>query len=135
MNACQKERIALLRAEGKSYNCIADTLDLSINTVKSYCRRNNMGGTGLMTSEPLGCNCCSHCGAKLKQSTGKKQKRFCSDQCRMAWWKAHPEALQRKAIYSIVCAHCQESFESYGNKNRKYCSRGCYGQSKVVRHE
>lgn len=131
MNAWQKEQIARLRAEGQSYNSIADIMGLSINTVKSYCRRANLGGNATTMSESADGTYCGQCGARLKQTLGKRRKRFCSDQCRMAWWNTHPEAIQRKAIYTFICAHCQEPFESYGNRDRKFCSRACYGKSKV----
>ncbi len=55
-----------------------------------------------------------------------QHQKFCSDKCRMAWWKAHPDQLNRKAIYHMVCAHCGQPFDSYGNSHRKYCSRACY---------
>jgi hypothetical protein len=44
----------------------------------------------------------------------------------MAWWKEHPERLNRKAVYGLVCAGCGKPFESYGNRYRKYCSHDCY---------
>ena len=135
MNGLQKERIALLRAEGKSYTKIADTLGLSINTVKSYCRRNNLGGNATIMSDSVDGTFCCQCGVPLNQTIGKKQKRFCSDKCRMAWWKAHPEAVNRRAVYHFVCPICGTEFESYGNARRRYCSRACFGQSRRACHE
>ena len=73
MNGLQKERIALLRAEGKSYTKIADTLGLSINTVKSYCRRNNLGGNATIMSDSVDGTFCCQCGVPLNQTIGKKQ--------------------------------------------------------------
>ncbi len=135
MNGLQKERIALLRAEGKSYTKIADTLGLSINTVKSYCRRNNLGGNATIMSDPVDGTFCCQCGVPLKQTIGKKQKRFCSDKCRMAWWNAHPEEVKHKTIRAFTCHTCGKYFEAFGKRERKYCSRACYGRSKAVRHE
>ena len=43
MTAAQKQRVEFLRAKGESYAAIADDLGISENTVKSYCRRNNIG--------------------------------------------------------------------------------------------
>ncbi|WP_460001212.1 helix-turn-helix domain-containing protein [Paradesulfitobacterium aromaticivorans] len=131
----QKETIKQMRSEGFSYSKIADKLGISENTVKSFCRRNNLGGIGVCNaSQDDGIRCCQ-CGMPLTYTVGVKQKRFCSDRCRMAWWNTHPEAVRRKAFYPFTCAHCGTAFESYGNKRRKYCSRACYGKSKVVRHE
>lgn len=70
------------------------------------------------------------CGAALMQIPHRKPKKFCSDKCRMAWWNSHQELVNRKAIYHLACAHCGQSFDSYGNKNRKYCSRRCYDDAR-----
>lgn len=131
----QKEKIKQMRGEGFSYSKIAATLGISENTVKSYCRRNNLGGAGMGIANQADDAFCRQCGVPLNHTPGAKKKRFCSDKCRMAWWNAHPEAVNRKAIYLFTCDHCGTAFESYGNKNRKYCSRACYGKSKAVRNE
>ena len=49
-----------------------------------------------------------------------------SDTCRTAWWNSHPDCVDRKAVYAYTCAHCGKPFTAYGNKERKYCSHGCY---------
>ncbi len=49
-----------------------------------------------------------------------------SDKCRTVWWNSHPEAVNRKAVYSFTCAHCGKPFTAYGNAGRKYCSHACY---------
>lgn len=131
----QKEKIKQMRGEGFSYSKIAVMLGISENTVKSYCRRNNLGGAGTGIANQADDILCGQCGALLIHTPSAKKKRFCSDICRMAWWNAHPEAVNRKAMYAFTCAHCGTAFESYGNKNRKYCSRACYGKSKAVRYE
>jgi endogenous inhibitor of DNA gyrase (YacG/DUF329 family) len=130
MNNLQKEQIVILRANGESYSKIADALGISVNTVKSFCRRNNLGG---VASKPIDDTFCRQCGAPLKQIAGKKQKRFCSDKCRMLWWNRHPEKMNRKAIREFTCQTCGQVFEAYGKRERKYCSRTCYGKSKAVR--
>ncbi|WP_369677897.1 RNA polymerase sigma factor [Ruminococcus sp. CAG:379] len=38
----QKEKIIVLRQDGTSYKEIAEQLDLSVNTVKSYCQRHEL---------------------------------------------------------------------------------------------
>ena len=69
---------------------------------------------------------CMTCGAFVAQPTGRREKKFCSDKCRMAWWNSHPEAINKKAYYTLVCEECGKEFESYGNNRRKYCCRNCY---------
>ena len=43
MTTAQKQRIEYLRGKGDSYAAIAADLGISENTIKSYCRRNNIG--------------------------------------------------------------------------------------------
>lgn len=135
MTILQKEQIKQMRKDGLSYAHISLVLELSENTVKSFCRRNNLGSAHAkvpVLSERI---FCSQCKKPLAQRIGAKKKRFCSDKCRMSWWNAHPEAVKHKTINTFICEACGLTFESYGKRQRKYCSRACYGQSKVVRHE
>jgi endogenous inhibitor of DNA gyrase (YacG/DUF329 family) len=127
MNSNQKQRIEYLRAQGESYGSIAKELGISVNTIKSFCRRNNLG-LGIkkerITSKTS--DTCDNCGKVLVHTPGAKKKRFCNDKCRMAWWANHPEAVNRKAIYRFICPTCKSEFQSYGNAHRKYCSRTCF---------
>ena len=72
---------------------------------------------------------CAYCGKPITQndSPGRK-RRFCSDECRRAFWHLHraEEKQSPKAIYTRVCAYCGKTFEVYGDKDRKYCSRAHY---------
>lgn len=125
MTTQQKEQIALLRSQGESYARIADSMGLSENTVKSYCRRN--GITPLTTQESDPGTVCDQCGQPLVHTPGTRKKRFCSNKCRMQWWYSHPETMQRKAVYHFTCPICGMEFISYGNPKRIYCSRACFG--------
>lgn len=131
MTTAQKQRIEYLCGRGDSYAAIADDLGISENTVKSYCRRNNII-VAIKQEQPVTTDTCANCGCPLTHMPGSKQKRFCSDKCRMAWWKAHPEAVNRKAVYRFVCPTCSTEFEAYGNAYRRYCSRACFGLSRRV---
>lgn len=122
MTDAEKEKIRFWRMEGFGYGTIADRLGLSENTVKSFCRRNHL--TGVASKKPL--TVCRHCGQPLIQCPKRKGRKFCSEACRRAWWKAHPELVDRKAFYLMTCAHCGKEFKSYGNRTRKYCSHACY---------
>ena len=129
MTTAQKERIEYLRSKGNSYAAIAADLGMSENTVKSYCRRSNIG-IGEKAEQAATMDACANCGRPLEHTPGAKRKRFCSDKCRMMWWKAHPEAVNRKAVYCFACPACGAEFESYGNAHRKYCSRACFGAAR-----
>lgn len=122
MTETEKEKIRFWRCEGVSYGRIADRLNLSANTVKSFCRRNHLAGVA--ASEPV--LVCRNCGAPLERAHKKKQRKFCSDSCRHTWWNAHPELIDRRAFYPAVCTYCGKEFQSYGNQKRKYCSHACY---------
>ena len=128
MNEIQKEKIIQFRKLGISYSKIADSLGISINTIKSFCRRNNLGSNSITTNEGSEINksFCTECGKELKQIAGKKPLKFCNDKCRIKWWNSHPELVNKKAIYSFVCTHCKDPFTAYGNSKRKYCSHSCY---------
>ncbi len=122
MTDVQKEKIWYWRMEGLGYGGIAARLGLSENTVKSFCRRNDLTGTAAKEASTV----CRHCGQPLAKSPGRKGRKFCCEACRRAWWKANPELVERKAFYIVTCARCGKEFESYGNKSRKYCSHACY---------
>ena len=124
----QKMLIQIYRENGMSYKKIADTLSVSINTVKTFCKRNGLGGvrTTVTVTDEVMVKACECCGKPVSQNPGRKQKRFCSDSCRNQWWNTHLKDQNRKANYECVCECCGKTFSSYGNKNRKYCSHSCY---------
>ena len=119
------ETLNLMRSHDKSAADIAIALGLSVNTVRSYIRRHLP-----KDAVQVGCR---QCGKPVMQAKGRKAKYFCSDRCRNAWWNAHPEKVQRKAYYRLTCQFCGKEFVSYGNKNRKYCSRLCYADARRSR--
>lgn len=108
--------ITRLRQAGYSYKEIADALKISINTVKSFCRRNGLTGTSEQKK-----HICINCGAEIDES-----KKFCSSKCRQEWWNSNLDKVNRKAYYNFTCSYCHRPFNAYGNKNRKYCSHECY---------
>jgi endogenous inhibitor of DNA gyrase (YacG/DUF329 family) len=133
MNNKSKEQIAQLRADGESYTRIAEILDLSINTIKSVCRRNNLSIASNEAVIKRADSNCKQCEKPLIHSIGKKRKSFCSDQCRMAWWKVNRGLVKHIACPETRCDLCHKSFHSYGNKLRKYCSHSCYIQARFGR--
>lgn len=130
MTENQKNLIKIYREKGMSYKEIARELSVSINTIKTYCKRNGLGGvrTGNAPAakEKMMVTACEYCGKPVSQNKGRKQKRFCSDSCRNQWWNTHMDSVERKANYECVCEYCGKTFLSYGNKSRKYCSHSCY---------
>lgn len=124
MNDIQRMQIPLLRRQGQGYKRIAQSLNLPLNTVKSFCRRNEIQPVDSDVAH------CLFCGAQIEQTSGRKEKRFCSDKCRSQWWNAHPERLRRRAVYQYECVYCHQPFTAYGNSHRKFCSHDCYIHSR-----
>lgn len=124
----QKKKIMKLRAKGTGYGTIAQMLGISMNTVKSYCRRHaadvqKAEETGIAS---CGVTQCENCGRRIEQAEKRKRKRFCCDACRNQWWNSHLDLVKRKAVYDFVCPNCGKKFQVYGDKRRKYCSHDCY---------
>ena len=106
-----------MRMEGHTPSVIAAKLGIPASTVRSFIHRNPVVPN---TKQ------CLQCGRPVLQPKGRREKKFCSDRCRMDWWNSHQNAVNRKAYYTLTCEYCGKEFESYGNKNRKYCCRTCY---------
>ena len=107
MTEIEKIRTIKLKANGCGYRKIAAELGLSENTVKSFLKRN--------------CDSCIVCGTAV---IGRK---YCSDKCRMAWWRKHPH--RTSGMLECQCETCGKKFFAYPSKARKYCSKACYGKS------
>lgn len=87
MTTIEKENISKLRHAGFGYTAIANELNISINTIKSFCRANNLGGVKAKKKNPIKeISFCLNCGLELVHTPGKKKKKYCSDKCRYQWW-------------------------------------------------
>lgn len=130
MTKDEKNSIAQMRRDGYSYSQIARELGINENTVKTFCRRNGLTGAAMQAPEPVLPDIvekpCLQCGKPVIQYPGRKEKKFCSDACRNKWWNSHMGQVRRKAMCEYTCPTCGGTFFAYGNRNRKYCSHGCY---------
>lgn len=141
----QKNSIIHFRRRGLGYADIGRKLGISRDTVKSFCRRNDLTLSGCeinayttaeinpivnhpVANSPVYCDRdsdrCSECGKPIEQQ--EKRRIFCSKACREKWWTENADKIDRKAVYTFTCAGCGQTFTAYGNKNRKYCSHSCY---------
>ena len=127
----QRSTIMRLRSEGCKYTAIAEAVALSINTVKSYCRRQNINTTAVATLVESDVTHYKECGKPLERKDGKKPRKFCSDNCRHAWWKEHPNEVNMKAFYTKACAHCGRSYTVYGRPHSKFCCHACSAQHRT----
>ena len=129
MTDIQRAQVIKLRTAGNSYGSIARTVGISLNTVKSFCRRNNITENAdapvpvILTGE---ITLCENCGLEIRQIAKRKKKRFCCDKCRNEWWNKNLDKVQRKTVYGFKCSHCGKAFSIYGDSRRKYCSHECY---------
>lgn len=139
VQACQ---IREMRLKGIGYRAIATVTGLSRDSIRNYCKTHGINGFGeaaklnLQENIKQG-NACMLCGIVIKQPIRGRHKKFCSDACRRQWWKNHQDKIDRKdtAIYKCTCTKCGREFESYGNKNRKYCSHDCYIKDRFYEEE
>lgn len=125
----QKQSIREMRGHGLGYKKIAQALDLPVGTVKSICRRKKITATEPTVYDE---SHCLQCGKSLIQKSKVKRRKFCSEDCRIKWWTAHPCSKNgnTKSSRSVVCENCGKTFAAYGNAHRKYCSHSCYVEAR-----
>ena len=116
----QKDKIIRYRGKGMGYGKIAQILSLSVNTIKSFCRRNTGQPCQNIIHESK--DVCKQCGKPLIQNPRHREKKFCSAACRMKWWGIHAEEMHRHN--RLTCHCCGKKF--YGKPGRKFCSHSCY---------
>ena len=126
----EKNQIAEMRKAGLGYKKIAQGLGLSESTVKTFCHRSGLASIPVESIKAVfpmtlqkPCQCC---GNMIPQIQGRKEKKFCSDECRNSWWNRHLSETKRKNMMEYVCPACGKTFSAYGKRNRKYCSHECY---------
>jgi endogenous inhibitor of DNA gyrase (YacG/DUF329 family) len=126
MTSIEKEKIRYLREEGLGYKAIATRLTLSVDTVKSFCKRSGLCGEAV---ENAG-HACRQCGKPLAKKPGAKKQRFCSALCRNTWWNQHAYLHAPKEDNQRVCACCGDVVYSRTSRLRKYCGHACYIQAR-----
>lgn len=92
----QREKIIKLRKLNNGYKAIANKLDIPVDTVKSYCKRHY-----IIKGFPLSDSCpaehfCLQCGKSIVQDPKRKEKKYCSDACRIKWWNSHSDLIKTK---------------------------------------
>lgn len=121
MTQDEKNKIIELRVSGKGYGRIAAELNLSKNTVASFLKRNEANNINKIKDGN-----CQNCGIAIKLLPKRRQKKFCSDSCRMKWWNSNLDNVNKKAFYILECKNCKKILKIYGNKERKFCCVNCY---------
>lgn len=116
LTPAQERTIREARARGAGYRAIAAAVGLERDTVRYFCKRHGLDGDQRAAGNDAQENtpCCPACGQPIAQPPRGRRRRFCSDACRRAWWKQHPDQHQKResAFYELVCAGCGRPFKS-----------------------
>ena len=138
----QAAQLVEMRKKGVGYKSIATVLGLSRDIVRNYCRTHNLTGYASALTKNVQMliengEACPYCGGMIHKGVRGRPKRFCSEKCRRAWWKAHPEAVRTDtaAHAEKECLRCGKSFISYERSNRKYCCHDCYIKDRFWKEE
>ena len=121
MTDAEKKLIDQYRRQGLGSSEIAERLNLSVNTVKSYFRRNAVEAVATdVDAAPLAK--CKQCGKQMSGKPDKRRKQFCSAQCRYQWWHLHRGDSINATDHT--CLSCGRVFRT--NRQQKYCCHECY---------
>lgn len=83
MSKLEQEQIRILRESGYSYKEIARILHKQKSTVSNYCLRNHIESPGTKLKNYKLCPVCN----QLFIADKRKDKGFCSDTCRIKYWR------------------------------------------------
>ena len=129
----QREEIRRLRDCCEGYKRIGAILGLSVNTVKSFCQRENAKQSALCPVNTDRCHAglpqenvtgetgCLRCGKPVAQIPGRRKWIFCSDACRMGYWRN----LARPVDGIRRCTGCGKVLLGH-DRSRKYCRHAYY---------
>ena len=127
MTDAQKQSVQIMRRQGLGYKQIADVVGISVNTIKSFCRRGDLKfNDASKNTDIVNKDLCKQCNKRLMQKPKSKPKTFCDDKCRFNWWNANRSRLKPRTVRYVVCANCDVVFGVYGNGGQKYCGHPCY---------
>ena len=133
MTENQKTQIRTLRQQGLGYQAIGSMLGLTRDSVRSYCKNHGLQGIPMVMELNIkerikAGEVCAQCYGQIEKAKTGRPKRFCSEECRRMYWKDHRMEGNRSkgATYIMECKYCHKTFESYGNRNRKYCCHQHY---------
>ena len=121
MNSLQKAQIKKMRASGIGFKEISQRTNVPVSTIKSFCYRHSVHDS---SADPAG-TFCPQCGQPVPEMRFKP-RRFCSDACRVQYWRQHPDEMKKHSSVESRCQQCGKQFFDYASRGRKYCSHPCY---------
>lgn len=73
----EKNQIAVYREQGLSYTKISKKMDLSINSIKTYCKRHGLGGVRAFEAVGKVKICaCENCGKPVARTRDENKSAF-----------------------------------------------------------
>lgn len=133
MDELQRQKIRRLRNQGYGYLRISEQLGISSNTIRSFCKKENIAGYIKIGEQLKGkdnLTVCKQCNRKFYQVAGRKKKIFCSSSCCKVYWTLHKDKQRRLVPQKYNCQICNKEYFEYPTRKRKFCSRNCYYISK-----
>ena len=96
MTAQQLDQIAALRQHNYPYSFIARELSMSLNTVKSVCRRKHFEAAGprKTKAEKICASLCKNCRKPFPKGT-RADAVFCSEYCRTVWRRKNRRIIEK----------------------------------------
>ena len=89
MTKQQKATVELFRKEGMTYREIGEKIGVSTAVVKMYFYRQQHQ----LVKPPL----CDQCHKPINATVFRKNRRFCSPECKAKWWSLHTAAERARA--------------------------------------
>ena len=123
MTKTEKMKVRAWRIKGESYSEIAEKLNVTFGSVRSYCYRN-----GMSDAEMKNYSSCIICGKPVEWSGKGLRRMYCSQKCRGIYRRATDTC--SKTTYRHVCQNCGKEFETLSNKKQRFCSRACFYNSR-----
>ena len=127
MNFELERKIIDYRKAGLGYKKIASILNISKNSVASFCKRNDVDIEG---SNEV--SYCKECGLPFNVDKKHPNKRFCSLTCKNRWWNKNRN---KDNLKTFICPVCGASFLASISSKRKYCSHACYIKSRYHKED
>ena len=70
MTENQKKQIEQYRQQGFSYTVISRKMSISVNSIKTYCKRHGFGGIRANSALPQVITACEYCGIREENKSG-----------------------------------------------------------------
>lgn len=122
----EKQYIVEQRAMGQTFAQIGKELGKTEDAVRMVFNRIVNTDLKDFASPKTTTERCVYCGRPLTKNHKGEKRKFCSSRCRNAWWNEK----RRKVPYKNICEHCGRAFISFGNPDRRFCSRKCFMESR-----